>query len=345
MKRNKVLGALYGAAYGDSLGAVTEFCTYEEIKKKFPEGVHEYTDSISVITNQIDPGSVTDDFGSSCYVMQEIIKNKGGFNRDIAIKAILNWSKDEEVFAKYAGSNTKAAIERLRQGRIVEERDKLFHFQGKNTNGGAMKISPIALLGGNDNAKVIRYTKDLCWPTHYNASAVSAASAIACAISEAQRESATIESIIERAETGARITWEEVSKEGYATFGPRIENRIQYAVRLGSKCTNQEELFAVLNNDIGTGIQVAQSIPAVFAILAYTKGKLKESIYCAVNVGGDTDTIASMLGAIVGGYQGVDAIPIDIRNRIEEKNENIRLKETIEEFTQIVLCNDKEDIV
>ncbi|TDW09483.1 ADP-ribosylglycohydrolase [Breznakia blatticola] len=342
MKRKKILGALYGAAYGDSLGAITEFCTHEEIIHHFPNGLRTYEKSISVITKDIESGCVTDDFGSSCYVMQEIINEEGYFHRDIALKAILAWSEDENVFKRYAGSNTKAAIERLKKGSVIEERDKLFHFQGKNTNGGAMKVTPIALLAKHDVSRVIQYTKDLCWPTHYNASAVSAAAAIACAIAQAQKET-TIDSIIHEAIQGATKAWNEVSNEGYVTFGPRIENRIQYAVMVARKCTTDDELFSILNNDIGTGILVNESIPAVFAILAYTDGDFEKSMYLAVNAGGDTDTIASMLGAIVGGYHGIDVIPEEIREKINEKNQMIHLKETIETFTQMLLHEKEEE--
>ena len=47
-------------------------------------------------------------------------------------------------------------------------------------------------------------------------------------------------------------------------------------------------------------MQVNQSIPTVFAIIYATNGNLNDALYCAIHAGGDTDTIASMVGAILG---------------------------------------------
>ena len=57
----------------------------------------------------------------------------------------------------------------------------------------------------------------------------------------------------------------------------------------------------ILYEEIGTGMQVNQSIPTVFAIIYATNGNLNDALYCAIHAGGDTDTIASMVGAILGG--------------------------------------------
>lgn len=278
MQENKVLGALYGAAYGDSLGAVTEFRSRRDILDKFPDGCKDYAESISLITHGIIPGTVTDDFGSSCYFMKTILKH-----------------------------------------------------------GGAMKVSPVGLLARTDQKLAIRYTKDLCWPTHYNSAAVSGACAIACAVCEAQREDADLDSVFEKAVEGARIARTELEEEGMEAFGPYVDRKIRQAVELGRKVQNPEELYDLLNGVIGTGITVQESIPAVFAIIAACKGDFKNAVWCAVNAGGDTDTIASMTGAILGGYRGIEAIPQEAVERMKKVNAFLELKETIENYMNLIL--------
>ncbi|MDQ0361797.1 ADP-ribosylglycohydrolase family protein [Breznakia pachnodae] len=336
MKQHKILGALYGAAYGDSLGAVSEFCTRKEIVDAFPNGLTDYAQSISRITAGITPGQVTDDFGSSCYVMESILKYKGVFNRDIAIEALLKWSTDEEVFGKYAGMNTKEAMVRLRDGIVINEMDKQRHFAGKNTNGGAMKVNPVALLAQGNHDQTIVYTLDLCWPTHYNSAAASGACAIACAINEAQNPSATVNTIIDKAIQGAKRSRQQLDSEGYYAFGPYVENRIQQAVILSENCKNNDDIIRVLDEEIGTGIQVQGSVAAVFAIIAATKGSFADAIYCAVNAGGDTDTMASMIGAILGGYHGMEVIPKTAIEKINSINSNLNLKNIVYSYTELV---------
>lgn len=337
MKREKIRGTLYGAAYGDSLGAMTEFCSREKIQKAFPKGCRDYADSISMITAGITPGNVTDDFGSSCYFMKAILQHGGEMDRDISIEAVLEWSKDDIVFGKYAGQNTKSAMERLKQGVVIDEMSQKRHFARANTNGGAMKASPMGLLAVGNFEKAIAYTEALCWPTHYNSAAVSAACAISCAVMETQKEDVTFDSIFENAVRGARISRLQLEEEGFGSFGPYVDVKIEEAIEKARSVSGPEELIELLNSSIGTGIWVQESIPAVFAIIAGCKGSFEDSIYCAVNAGGDTDTISSMTGAILGGLHGVDCIPKKAVTRIQEVNQFLDLKETVEAFTELIM--------
>lgn len=336
MEKSKAFGVLYGAAYGDSRGAITEFCTREEIQEAFPDGCCNYAESISQITRGIVPGTVTDDFGSSCYFMKTILKHNGAFDREIAIEAVLDWSQDEIVFGKYAGQNTKSAMERLKQGIVIDEGSRIRHFGRQNTNGGAMKAAPMGLLACGNQEKAIQYTKDLCWPTHYNSAAVSGACSIACAVCEAQKEGATLNSIFEKAIEGARISRIQLEEEGMEAFGPYVDRKIEIAVQWGRKAQEQD-IYEVLNGVLGTGITVQESVPAVFAIIAACDGDFEKSVHCAVNAGGDTDTIASMIGAILGGYYGIDAVPSEAVEQIRRENQFLHLKDIVDEFVELIM--------
>jgi ADP-ribosylglycohydrolase len=54
-----------------------------------------------------------------------------------------------------------------------------------------------------------------------------------------------------------------------------------------------------------------ETVPAAFALLALGGGDVRRSIEYAANFGRDTDTIASMVGAIAGASRGLTAIPAD----------------------------------
>ena len=92
-----------------------------------------------------------------------------------------------------------------------------------------------------------------------------------------------------------------------------------------------------LHTKLGTGISVKESVPAALAIFKYTDGNLNESIEIAANLGGDTDTIASMVGAIAGAYQGIDEIDKKVLTQIIEVNKKIALEETIENYVMMLM--------
>ena len=90
----------------------------------------------------------------------------------------------------------------------------------------------------------------------------------------------------------------------------------------------------------GNGIRAEQAVPAaIFAFLYKGCVSFEESINYAISLGGDTDTIASMTGAISGAFWGIDNIPelwrkmcegvedaLEFANKIYELREKSREK-------------------
>ena len=57
---------------------------------------------------------------------------------------------------------------------------------------------------------------------------------------------------------------------------------------------------------------IAEAVPcAIYAFLSHVNKSFEEIIPFAISLGGDTDTIASMAGAIAGAHFGFDSIPKD----------------------------------
>jgi poly(ADP-ribose) glycohydrolase ARH3 len=57
---------------------------------------------------------------------------------------------------------------------------------------------------------------------------------------------------------------------------------------------------------------------AIYCSLKQPKS-YKDSVIYAISLGGDTDTIASMAGAISGAYLGIEAIPQEWRLKLENR--------------------------
>lgn len=73
-----------------------------------------------------------------------------------------------------------------------------------------------------------------------------------------------------------------------------------------------------------------QAVPcAIFAFLKCCKESFEELIPYAISLGGDTDTIASMAGAIGGAYWGLEGIPVQWVECCEESRRAISLADEL----------------
>ena len=83
------------------------------------------------------------------------------------------------------------------------------------------------------------------------------------------------------------------------------------------------ELFedAMGKGSLGTGVEAAESVPTAFSIASrWPKDAWAASGYAAA-LGGDTDTIAAMAGAMVGACTGLSALPANAVRKVKEVNE------------------------
>jgi poly(ADP-ribose) glycohydrolase ARH3 len=69
---------------------------------------------------------------------------------------------------------------------------------------------------------------------------------------------------------------------------------------------------------LGRSVAVDESLPfALFAFLRHP-GSFSECLLCAVLQPGDRDTVGAMAGAVAGAYLGVEGIPADWREKLED---------------------------
>lgn len=80
----------------------------------------------------------------------------------------------------------------------------------------------------------------------------------------------------------------------------------------------------------GNGIRAEEAVPAaIFSFLHKGRVSFDMSINYAISLGGDTDTIASMTGAISGAYWGLDNIPDLWKSKCEGVEEAIEFANKI----------------
>lgn len=319
---NKYIGCLIGAAAGDALGAPTETRNPQRIVSHFNGPVRTFlAPPNDVFARGNRPAQVTDDF-SLAYVTLLTVLETNSVSQEIAIQSLVNWANPQYNYLHLAGPTTQATIRRL-QGEQVSSSDFVIASDNaKATNGLAMKIAPIALLSHGDIQKALDITVTIGMVSHHNQIAIAAGCAVAAATAQALRESSTLDDVLQAALQGAFEGEQRAIKLGADILaGSSVHRRIQHALAIArsakSKLTGTQELIDL----IGTGILAYESIPTAFGLLLLYQDEPLEAVFAAVNIGNDTDTIATIVGGILGAFHGADIFPEDYLPMLDEANE------------------------
>lgn len=342
---DRILGGLIGAAAGDGMGAATEARTTKQIREYFGHKVTDFEIPPSDTFARGNPaGRATDDFSSAYFLAKSIVANDGIVDEKAVREALIRWSEYEEgmFFDRFAGPTTRLAI-RQYKGEKIEESGGVQLASRQATNGGAMRISPIGLLNPGNLEKTAEEATKVTLITHDNYLAISGACTIACAVSQAVTPSADVFNIIQAAFFGAE-EGERLGREfGKDTCGPSVTRRMELAVEIGLRAGSLEEKMQKIGDAIGTGLHAAEAIPAAIGFFVAAKGDIVDTIVGAVNVGYDTDTIATMCGAISGAYKGASVCPSHYLPVLEEAN-GLNITELAGEITEIAQVRWKEGI-
>jgi len=307
----KIFGSLAGVVIGDAFGFPTEGLTPEEIKRYYGF-VDDFVVPIPEHPNANLPrGHITDDTEETLLLAEAIISAKGKISLSLFARSLLEWARKEDLSQKtYIGPSTLAAIKNMLNGVAPSDAGNR-HI----TCGAAMRIAPVGLIFPGEPQKAAEVAADISRVTHGGKAALSAASAVAAAISIALRDGSTINDIIETAIKNSSIG----EKLGKESVSPSVGKRIALAVEIAKK-SEEEQAVREIYDIIGTGITSAEAIPAAFGVFVVAKGDPMKSIVLATNIGGDTDTIAAISGAISGAYKGITYIDRKKLNFVEQVN-------------------------
>jgi ADP-ribosylglycohydrolase len=302
------------------MGAATELRTSDEIYKTFGHWVTEFeTPPADVFAGGRKAGQITDDFSSAYYTIRAILEAKGEITPQIAKAGILSWA-NSDYFETFAGPTTRAAVEEIKANGHMNPQSLLARC-GKATNGAAMKAFAGAVFKPDNIKAAADAAIAIAEVTHPYHLCLSGAAGIAAAVSEAISDHATLDSIYEAglygAKHGARVGME----RGMTIAGPSVWKRMELAKGIALKAPDPQSGLVELSEIIGTGIHVSESVPTVFGILYLAKGDAETGIQYAVNIGDDTDTIATMVGAILGGFNGIDGWGDRYLSTIEDCND------------------------
>ncbi len=316
---SRAFGALAGLALGDALGMPTQAMSPAQIRAVYGRitGLVD-GDASQPYAPGMPAGSVTDDTEQALLIASLLVRGRGSSSDRIALNAVefahalLAWedSMIERGSLDLLGPSTKAALERVRAGE-----DPLSVGGEGTTNGAAMRVTPIGIaVSTADPEAFADAVWSSCQVTHATRQGFQSAALVAAAVSmgidAARSPSLDLRSLLWKAVTYV----DSLPERGAWTPDPDVVAATRRAMQLAVNPASSS--LECLVEQVGTSVASAHAIPMAFALLARVPSP--QALLDAANIGGDTDTIGAIAGAILGAALGVQDLPTDSLTMIEE---------------------------
>jgi len=303
--RDRALGAFHGLALGDALGMPTQSLSREQIRARYGriDGLID-ADADQPIAPNMPAGAITDDTEQAMLVGELLVEGRGRIAPTGLAQRLIDW--EAAMRAKGSqdllGPSTKRAIEMILAGASPEQAGRF-----GTTNGAAMRITPVGIAADvRDPERFMQQVLQACQVTHNTGLGIASAAAVAAVVSagiNGDSLASALDSGVEAARQGQLL--------GHWVAGGDIAARIEWTARLCA-AVSAEALPDLIYEVIGTSVASQESVVAAFALArAVADSQLApyEALCMAASLGGDTDTIAAVLGAMLGAAFGLEAWP------------------------------------
>lgn len=280
-------GALLGVAAGDALGA-----PFEGRPRVEPA-------SVDAWARADQPLRWTDDTLMTLGLARSLLACRGFDGAHMAA----TFAEDHAVQPwRGYGAGPPRIFAALRAGVPWDEAARgLFGGGGSFGNGAAMRVAPVGLVHHGDPGGAARLAGRTASVTHAH---------------ELGRQGAALQA--------AAVAWL------VDATAPPSRDRLVDAVRAAAPAPEFQDRLDALEGippgwpservaaRLGNGIEAFQSVPAALHAFLRHPGSLTRAVCHAVTLGGDTDTIAAMTGALAGAALGATAVPGSWRSRLED---------------------------
>jgi poly(ADP-ribose) glycohydrolase ARH3 len=289
--RDKFKGSIVGCFLGDAFGSGFEGMN--------PDKVRLHIGGLSKTFTR----SYTDDTDMTLALAESLIQRGKIDPEDIAKQ----FSLFCDLTRGYA-SGTIQAVLALRAGMNWHQVARIVFKNGSFGNGAAMRTSPVGLFFHHDLDGLQEAAIQQANITHVHPlgqwGAVMQACSVGFAVTQSPKESLKGEEAIVRLR---EVLWR----------GPveylRALNKIEEMLSQGRKLRARE-----IVQSLGNGVEAHFSVPSACYIAITYSPDFCDAVRAAISLGGDTDTIAGMVGAIVGAHVGEKGLPAEWIEQLEE---------------------------
>jgi len=290
-QRARYLGCLLGLAVGDALGTTLEFAT--------PGTFGPVTDMVGGGPFRLKPGEWTDDTSMALCLAESLIMRRT-FDPIDQMDRYTDWWRNGHLSSNGRcfdiGSTVRAAL-----ARFVNSREPYCGLTDPDLagNGSLMRLAPVPMRYVTDPFTAIERSGKSSRTTHATLAAVDACRYFG--------------GMLVGALTG--VSKEDLLSARYAPMSRYWDNHPLHPaideVACGSfKRKHPPEIK-------GTGYVVNSLEAALWAF--YRSASFRNGCLLAINLGDDADTTGAIYGQLAGAYYGVEAIPIEWRERLAKR--------------------------
>jgi ADP-ribosylglycohydrolase len=344
---DKIRGCLVGVAVGDALGMPVETMTREEILRA--TGGNGVQDLIKPVqqrirgTMDLKPGTTTDDTQLTFAVARSLIQCRNFYIVDQANELVGELANSDFGW----GRSTKKSAQQIKEyldscviGRTVEKipgRHPEIPAQAPAKpgdgcgNGVAMKVAPLAVfhaLTGGLPEPFLSDVMALGLMTHGDPRASFTAAALGNAIA----------SVLDRQRPLDKERALPLVRKAVTRTLKILEFRYQFFRDMPNDRLSKrfEALWESLGSErslrlrIGNGCFALESVPFAIGCFLRHPADFRRGVLEAVNAGGDTDSTASMVGALIGANVGRSGIPVDWQTAVPATTKAMELADALE---------------
>jgi len=286
----KFLGCLEATAIGDALGAGWE-----------GRGMSRSEDIVS-LAEKLEQLIYTDDTHMTIGIAESLIESKGFNGEHMAQTFIKNY--EAEPWRGY-GPGPPIIFGMIKSGEPWDSAANRLYRGGSFGNGSAMRVAPVGLLYSRNLEKLREIAYQSSSITHSHELGKEGAALQSCAVALALNTPSD----------------EEIDREAFLSrLQNFIEDRLykEKVARIRELLGEQDKAKVVAV--LGNGIEAPRSVPTAIYCFLRQPQSYKDTVIYAISLGGDTDTIAAMAGAISGAYLGIEAIPSEWRAKLENRD-------------------------
>ncbi|MGD2079766.1 MAG: ADP-ribosylglycohydrolase family protein [Nitrospirota bacterium] len=287
-------GCLAGLALGDALGA-----PFEGLMPPLESGMEAFFDHLPDVLRY------TDDTEMAIGVAESLAE-KGGLDPDHMAR---RFAENFDPTRGY-GPGTVSVLGMIKRGASWRDANRAVFPEGSFGNGAAMRAAPLGLFYANTPDDLREATFGASSITHDHPLAKEGALIVAGAVSAILRGKSKTETLDEV----SRLVQADAYRQKLRTIG-------EFMGHPTSSRSVMERL--------GNGVLAQESAPtALYAYLREGRNYLKCMRYC-ISLGGDTDTICAMAGALSGAKVGLKGLPEGMVERLENRDKILSLAEEL----------------
>ena len=289
--QDKFRGAILGCFLGDAFGAGFEGMNPNQA-----------TFHLSNLSKKFFR-SYTDDTDMTLALAESIVQTGGVDPEDVANQFSLHC----DLTRGYAIGTIKAVLA-LRAGLKWHQVARIVFNEGSFGNGAAMRVSPVGLFYHDDLDRLEEAAVKQASITHVHLlgqwGAVMQACSVGLAVNQNPKEAFKKEQMV--------ASLREILWRGPIEYIKSL-NMIEEMFGQGKKLEAREVV-----QSLGNGVEAHYSVPTASYIAITYSPDFCDAIRAAISLGGDTDTIAGMVGAIVGAHVGERGLPAEWIEQLEE---------------------------